>query len=212
MKLKKIFGVILCMAAIITGSVYVVSVDGVLKAASNVKSRISDDKLLIDLASGVIGASEKYYYISNIRVENKDVSYKDGIYSVDYVIEMDELLKAENAMQLPQMQGVAEALEIDAKTTTAQLDAALKGKGIDADASKEIVDFVNGIENEYIGKTYPGAVILRANFDSNGNFIKLQTQNFFGEFTDDLSITMPESYSVMKNRGIDQVHSILESE
>ena len=212
MKLKKIFGVILCMAAIITGSVYVVYVDGIFKADSNVKSRISDDKLLIDLASGVIGASEKYYYISNIRVENKDVSYKDGIYSVDYVIEMDELLKAENAMQLPQMQGIAEALEIDAETTTAQLDSALKGKGIDADASREIVDFVNDIEDEYIGKTDSRGVILRANFDSNGNFIKLQTQNFFGKFTDDLSITMPESYSVMKNRGIEQVHNILESE
>ncbi len=217
------------MVTIITGSVYAFAVDDLGIADNNIKSQISNDKLLINIASDVIDASREYYYLSNIRVTNKDVSYKDGIYNVDYVVEMDELLKAKNAMELPQMQGIAEALEIDNKITTAQLNvainesklgnAAFKRKNIDINsmskdmysyAGKEIVEFVNSIEDEYIGKTYPGAVILRANFDSDGNFIKLQTQNIFGEFTDDLSITMPESYSVMKNRGREQVYDTLE--
>ena len=217
------------MVTFITGSVYVFAVDDLYIADNDIKSRISDDELLINLAEDVLNASREYYHVSNIRVENKEISYTNGIYSVDYVIEMDELLKAENAMELPQMQGIAEALELDNKITTAQLDeainerklenAVLKGNDVDVQsiskdvytyAQKEIVEFVNNIENEYIGKTYPGAVILRANFDSYGNFIKLQTQTLFGEFTDDLSITMPESYSTMKDRGRSQLYDTLE--
>ena len=130
MIIEKILSILLCMVTFITGSVYVFAVDDLYIADNDIKSRISDDELLINLAEDVLNASREYYHVSNIRVENKEISYTNGIYSVDYVIEMDELLKAENAMELPQMQGIAEALELDNKITTAQLDEAINERKI----------------------------------------------------------------------------------
>lgn len=228
--MKRILAIFLCMAMVISGSTCVFALENFSTVDdSDVKSKISDDELLINIAADIINASREYYYVRNVRVENKNVSFKDNIYNVDYVIEMDEVLKATDAMELPQMQGIAEALKLDSNITVGEFENALAGKKLvnsllrdknaDNDMLNEeafaiacdgLVDFVNNIENEYIGKTYPAAVILRACFDTTGNFIKLQTQDLFGEFTDDLSITMPASYTVMKERGHDQVDDLMQ--
>ena len=219
--MKKTAGICLCMAMVVCGSVYAFAMQS-FSAINNsdVISKISDDELLIDIASDMIDASSEYYYINNIRVENKTVSFENNRYNVDYVIEMDELLKADEAMELPLMQGIAEALDLESGMTVTEFKDAIVSKDLENEISedknsyhnapdrdeltsarKELVDFVSDIENEYIGRTYPAAIILRACFDPDGNFIKLQTQDFFGEFTDDLSIAMPESYKKIKEKG-----------
>lgn len=195
------------------------------------------ESTLYEAIEPVINAYEKYYDIIDTDLEGMTVTDKEnGSYDVDYYLNMKVKLKADSAAELPQIRGIADALNVEMEeNSTEKLVSEIKSDriekelnketikiidtyrldGINTDnlsktamqyATKELADFVQTIEEDYIGKVSEINISLRSQFDKNGNLIK-QLYEAFDGYTDDISIVTPDTEANMIKQGREQVTS-----
>lgn len=234
-KTRVVISLFLTVIIVLT-SVVIVSAEQI-----DVQQKISDRDFLYEIVTPVLKAKEQYYDIVEASVENVIVEENyEGGYDVDYILHTEKVLKCEKAIELPQIQGIANELglnlanqstetfiqELKSNSTRNNLitqknrmsteilsylnNNAVLKERIIDDTCAELADFVAGIETEYIGQVLPGNDSIRAKFDSAGNFLKVQYGLIEG-YTDDISVLLPDSFEEMELRGHQQVASTLES-
>lgn len=189
-----------------------------------------DRNTLLEVSDSVIRAYEEHYDILSKEVDGINVcENEEGGTDVDYILTLNMVLKYKDAAELPHVKGIANELGITCENSD-ELISQVEGdkiktlvsenmanyKNIDTisndsadNVAEEIVDFVNEIENEYIGKADDANISLRAKFNSNGEFVKLQCEVFNG-YSNDLSAVLPESEENMIDAGKKHIESILE--
>ncbi|HVI42000.1 MAG TPA: amidase domain-containing protein [Anaerovoracaceae bacterium] len=94
---------------------------GMVGTASAANDRtISDEALLTAAAPAIEAFAEHYNILSTNIVDVTESVQNDGNLSVEYFVEIRAVLNYENATELPQIQGLAEALSIDSETLTTE--------------------------------------------------------------------------------------------
>lgn len=200
-----------------------------------------NEAALYEAIEPVINAYEEYYDIVGTDLVDITVTDRDnGNYDVDYYLNLKMILKADNAAELPQIQGIANALNVKLKNnSTKELISMIKSESTEKKlnesvgkisqtydlkinpqnrsevavefAKKELTNFIQSIENDYIGKVSEVNISLRSQFDANNNLIK-QLYEAFDGYTDDISIVIPDTKVNMVKKGQEQVEvTILEA-
>ncbi len=107
-----VFSIMLCLLLTLTIKQTIFATDNKISISENT---------LLKIATPVIRANEEYYNIKNVEICDVTETLKeDGGSYIDYFVEITGCLKYEDATELPQIQGMIKALNLDETVTNTE--------------------------------------------------------------------------------------------